>query len=139
MPKRRPFTPEFKARIVLDVLTGVQSQAEACRKHGLSPNLLGLWKATFLEQRSHGLAVWREPFSELRAPKLYNLRADPFEEGEDSSLFYDKWMADRSFLMVPAQAIVAQWLDSLKEFPVRQKPSSFSIETIVERAMPKTG
>jgi len=100
---------------------------------------VGHWKATFLEQRSHGLAVWREPFSELRAPKLYNLRADPFEEGEDSSLFYDKWMADRSFLMVPAQAIVAQWLDSLKEFPVRQKPSSFSIETIVERAMPKTG
>jgi len=48
-------------------------------------------------------------------------------------------MADRSFLMVPAQAIVAQWLDSLKEIPVRQQPSSFSIETIVERAMPKTG
>jgi len=38
--------------IVLDVLTGVQSQAEACRKHGLSPNLLGLWRTTFLE-RAH--------------------------------------------------------------------------------------
>ena len=42
MRKRRQFTPEFKARVVLDVLTGVQSQAEACRKHGLGPNLLGL-------------------------------------------------------------------------------------------------
>ena len=52
MQKRRQFTPEFKARIVLDVLSGVQSQAEACRKHGLSPNLLGLWKTTFLE-RAH--------------------------------------------------------------------------------------
>ena len=52
MQKRRQFTPEFKARIVLDVLTGVQSQAEACRKHGLSPNLLALWKTTFLE-RAH--------------------------------------------------------------------------------------
>ena len=40
MRKRRQFTPEFKAQVVLDVLTGVQSQAEACRKHGLSPNLL---------------------------------------------------------------------------------------------------
>src|SRR5678816_3161877 len=57
---------------------------------------VGHWKATFLEQRSKGLSVWREPFSEMRAPKLYNLRSDPFEEGEDSSLFYDKWMADRS-------------------------------------------
>ena len=39
--KRRQFTPEFKVRLVLDVLTGVQSQAEACRKHALGPNLLG--------------------------------------------------------------------------------------------------
>ena len=52
MRTRRQFTPEFKARVVLDILTGVQSQAEACRKHGLSPNLLALWKTTFLE-RAH--------------------------------------------------------------------------------------
>ena len=97
------------------------------------------WKATFAEQRAHGLGVWREPFSQFRVPKIYNLRSDPFEEGEDSTLFYDKWMADRSFLMVPAQAIVAKWLESLKEFPVRQKPSSFSIDEVVERSMPKTG
>lgn len=50
MRKRRQFTPEFKTRVVLDILTGVQSQAEACRKHGLSPNLLALWKSTFLER-----------------------------------------------------------------------------------------
>ena len=52
MRKRRQFTPEFKARVVLDVLTGVQSQAEACRKHGVGANLLGLWKTAFLE-RAH--------------------------------------------------------------------------------------
>ena len=52
MRKRRQFTPEFKARVVLDVLMGVQSQAEACRKHGLGANLLALWKTTFLE-RAH--------------------------------------------------------------------------------------
>ncbi len=49
MRKRRKFTPGFKAKVVLDVLTGVQSPAEACRKHAPSPNLLGLWKATALE------------------------------------------------------------------------------------------
>jgi transposase len=50
MRKRRRFTPEFKAKVVLDVLTGAQTPAEACRKHTLSPNLLGLWKSTFLER-----------------------------------------------------------------------------------------
>jgi transposase len=52
MAKRRRFTPEFKARVVLDILTGVQSQAEACRKHGLGPNLVALWKTALLE-RAH--------------------------------------------------------------------------------------
>ncbi len=52
MAKRRQFTPEFKSRVVLDILTGVQSQAEACRKHGLGANLVALWKTAFLE-RAH--------------------------------------------------------------------------------------
>jgi transposase-like protein len=50
MRKRRQFTPEFKARVVLDVLTGVQSQAEACRKHGLGAHLLALWETAFIEK-----------------------------------------------------------------------------------------
>jgi len=54
MRKRRRFTPEFKAKVVLDVLSGAQSPAEACRKHALSPNLLGLWKSALLE-RAHTL------------------------------------------------------------------------------------
>jgi len=54
MRKRRRFTPEFKSKVVLDVLTGAQSPAEACRKHALSPNLLTLWKTTLL-QRAHTL------------------------------------------------------------------------------------
>jgi transposase len=52
MQSRRHFTPEFKTRLVMDIVSGVQSQAEICRKHSLSPNLLSLWKATFLE-RAH--------------------------------------------------------------------------------------
>jgi arylsulfatase len=35
------------------------------------------WKVVFLEQRSKGLGVWREPFSVLRVPKIFNLRSDP--------------------------------------------------------------
>ena len=52
MPRRarRTFTPEFKAEVVLALLRGEQSQAELCRKHQLSPNLLPLWKQAFLDR-----------------------------------------------------------------------------------------
>jgi transposase-like protein len=39
MKKRHRFTPEFKAQVVLEVLTGAQSPAEACRRHALSCSL----------------------------------------------------------------------------------------------------
>jgi len=92
------------------------------------------WKITFLEQRSHGLDVWREPFSTLRAPKIFNLRSDPFERGDESSLFYDKWMAERAFMLVPAQGLVGQFLKTFEEFPPRQRPASFSIDQALEKA-----
>jgi arylsulfatase len=95
------------------------------------------WKATFLEQRAHGIGVWREPFSELRFPKLFNLRADPFEAG-DTSLLYDKWSADRMFMLVPAQVIVAKWLESFKQFPIRQKPASFNLDSVMQSLMPQS-
>ena len=47
---RRTFTPEFKAQVVLAVLTGTASQAEVCRKHQISPSLFALWKTTFLQR-----------------------------------------------------------------------------------------
>jgi transposase len=50
MKQRRQFAAEFKAQVGLDILTGVQSPAEVCRKHHLSPNFPGLWKAAFLER-----------------------------------------------------------------------------------------
>jgi arylsulfatase len=95
------------------------------------------WKISFSEQRSRGLNVWREPFSPLRFPKLFNLRSDPFETG-DSSMFYDKWVADRMFIMVPAQAIATMWLESFREFPIRQRPASFNLDTVMEHLMPKS-
>jgi hypothetical protein len=76
--------------------------------------------------------VWQRDFTNLRFPNLYNLRADPFERG-DESIFYQKWMADRMFVQVPAQAIAAEWLASFKEFPPRQKPASFNLDRVMER------
>ena len=36
MAKRRRFTPEFKAELVFEVLSGESSQAEVCRCHNLN-------------------------------------------------------------------------------------------------------
>jgi transposase-like protein len=51
MPRtRRTFSPRFKAQTVLDLLTGASNQAEICRKHNLSPQLLARWKTTVIDQ-----------------------------------------------------------------------------------------
>jgi len=96
---------------------------------------VGNWKATFMEQRKEGFAVWSEPFANLRLPKIFNLRSDPFERADvDADMFYSKWLADRAFLLVPAQAIVVQFLKTFDQFPPRQKPASFSVDQALEKA-----
>lgn len=96
---------------------------------------VGEWKVHFMVQHGHGFDVWKKPLEALRAPDIYNLRSDPFERAsEDATMFYGKWMADRTFLLVPAQAIVAEFLQTFKEFPPRQKPASFSIDDALEKA-----
>jgi len=95
----------------------------------------GNWKCTFMEQRAKGFKVWEEPLVAKRVPDIYNLRTDPFERAtEDADIFYAKWKADRAFLLVPAQALVAEFLKTFEEFPPRQKPASFSIDQALEKA-----
>jgi transposase len=51
MPRpRRSFPADFKAQVVLDLLSGAASQAELCRKHKLGPQLIGQWKAVVLDR-----------------------------------------------------------------------------------------
>jgi arylsulfatase len=94
------------------------------------------WKIEFMEQRAKGFAVWSDQFTSLRMPKLFNLRSDPFERGDESILYY-KWAADRMFVLVPAQAVVGKLMETFKEFPIRQKPSSFSINDVMEKLEPQ--
>ncbi|MGO4438426.1 arylsulfatase [Rhizobium sp. RAF56] len=89
------------------------------------------WKVVFKSQDHTGIGVWRQPFTDLRTPLLFNLRSDPFERG-DESMEYETWFFARAFVVVPSQAIVAQWLQSFKEFPIRQKPASFNLDAVME-------
>ena len=95
------------------------------------------WKIAFLQQYNEinpqtPLGVWQGGFTTLRAPMLYNLRADPFERGPES-IYYGDWQARRMFLFVPAQVIVGKLLESFKEFPPRAKAASFTVGDAMEK------
>jgi arylsulfatase len=90
-------------------------------------------KITFLEQQSHGLRVWQDPFKVLRAPLLTHLRMDPFERAEpEHAMGYQRWYMEHMWAIAPAGAFVGNWLQSFKEFPPRQKPGSFNLERVIE-------
>ena len=76
------------------------------------------WKLMFMEQRCPGtLRVWAEPSTTLRLPLIFNLRTDPYEHAEITSNTYYDWLFRHAYLLVPAQAIVAEFLATLQGFP----------------------
>ncbi|MFZ4677427.1 MAG: arylsulfatase [Nodosilinea sp.] len=92
----------------------------------------GNWKISFLKQPAHGFHVWVQPFEELRAPLVTNLRMDPFELAQDIGMDYTRWFLEHMFMIAPAAAGVARWLQSFREFPPRQKPGSFNLDRVME-------
>ncbi len=98
------------------------------------------WKITFLEQQAEGLKVWQEPFVPLRAPKITNLRMDPFERAEEeNAIGYQRWYLERMYMIAPSGAYVAKWLQSFRDFPPRQKPGSFNLDRVMEAVMSSSG
>jgi arylsulfatase len=97
------------------------------------------WKLIFMEQKSMGtFRVWMEPFVPLRVPLIENLRRDPYERATITSNTYYDWLLDRAYLLVPAQAYVANFLATFKEYPPRMKAASFSLDQVMEK-MTSTG
>ena len=95
------------------------------------------WKVVFAQQRAEGtLNVWSEPYTFTRMPWLFNLRTDPYERASITSNTYWDWYLDRVFLLVPAQAYVAKYLESFKEYPPRQKAATFTIDRAMEALTP---
>ncbi|MGE0649283.1 MAG: arylsulfatase [Alphaproteobacteria bacterium] len=98
------------------------------------------WKIVFMEQRAPGtLLVWGEPFTPLRVPKFFDLRADPFERADITSNTYWDWMMDHAYIAYGAQAGVAKYLESFKAFPPSQRPASFTIDQAMEKLMQTIG
>jgi len=96
----------------------------------------GDWKIVFCEQRKPGgFEVWSNPFTCLRAPKVFNLRMDPFERADIVSDQYYDWLAKNAYLLQYGTWRVAPFLQTFKEFPPSQRSASFSIDQMVESLM----
>jgi arylsulfatase A-like enzyme len=124
-----------------NLMPAFQGQGEWPRREFLywtdDGNIAGLrydrWKLVFMEQRAESFEVWEEPLVTLRTPKLFDLRADPFERADHDGIGYKTWRFERVFLLAPAQVYVKNWLKSFEEFPPRQKPGSFNLSDAMDK------
>jgi arylsulfatase len=98
----------------------------------------GDWKAVFLENRGEAFGVWREPWTELRVPLLFNLRRDPFERSQHNSNTYNDWFLDHVFVLVPMQQFAGKFLMTMKEYPPSQTAGSFNLEKIQKQIQEAT-
>jgi len=90
----------------------------------------GDWKAMFLENRAHQLQIWLEPFVELRAPYLINLRRDPFEKAIEGSNTYYDWYIDRAYILIAIQRYAFNFLSTFKDYPPSQTAGDWSLSKV---------
>ncbi|GAB3277525.1 arylsulfatase [Parahaliea aestuarii] len=94
---------------------------------------IGDWKLVFAEQRASRFDVWRDPFVPLRIPKVFHLRRDPFERADTDSNGYNNWWDHKiGPQAMKAKVAVGAFVQSLKAFPPRQRPASFTVDQILE-------
>jgi len=68
----------------------------------------------------------------MNVPLVVNLRMDPFERMPFESDMYRRWAGDKLWTLVPAQAIVGQFIQSFREFPPSQKSGSMNLDVIMD-------
>jgi hypothetical protein len=67
------------------------------------------WKLVYMEQRTKRMDIWRDPLVTLRAPKIFNLRRDPFERADTDSNNYDRWWIQRIGNVWPGAAVATEF------------------------------
>src|SRR4051794_3469111 len=119
---RRTFTPQFKAEVVLELLTGQRSAAELCRQHQLSPSLLTLWKDTYLDWLHVGFQADEQRSQEQTCiPELEQLVGRQAPELEilknAQRLLNGRLAAKREVVMSLIQEYPARLVCRLLDFP----------------------
>ena len=62
-----------------------------------------------------------------------------FERADTDSNNYNRWLIERAYLFVPAQAFVAKFLGTFGEYPMRQKPAKFNLDDVMKLMSESTG
>ena len=91
------------------------------------------WKVVYKENRGKAFGVWREPFTEVRVPLLFNLRRDPYERAQHNANVYEDWALDRVFILFGANKLAAQFIGTMKDYPPSQTPGSFNLDSVKKR------
>ena len=94
---------------------------------------IGNWKMVLMEQRAQQLKCWFEPFVKLRAPKMFNLRRDPFERADENSNTYWDWVISHAYLVYEMQAAVSEQIGDFVKSPPRQKPAAFNLDAVLRQ------
>jgi arylsulfatase len=58
---------------------------------------------------------------------------DPYERAQITSNSYWLWTTHKAYLIYGAQAIAANFVNSLRDYPPRQKPQSFNLDQIMDQ------
>jgi arylsulfatase A-like enzyme len=100
---------------------------------------MGDWKVVLMEQRAKTLQCWFEPFVKLRAPKMFNLRRDPFERADENSNTYWDFVISHAYIVYEMQNTVAKQIEAFVKFPPRQKPASFNLDAVLRQLQESSG
>jgi len=130
---------------LLDYLSG--KTKESPRKEFIYVNDIGEivaarffdWKVVYMENRAQTVALWREPFVELRAPLLFNLRRDPFEKAQHNSNTYNDWWLDRVYIITPTTEMVGKFLMTFKDYPASGTAGSFNLSKMQKQIEAASG
>jgi len=136
-----------------NLLQGLQVGATAYRVHLDGVDQSDLLKGTglskrkefyyFTETKLHGLRMddWKILFTTqdkwfngvrqvMVTPQIVNLKLDPFERFHQARGF-DEWQENRSWLLGPAAAQLGQFVQSLKDYPPRQRSFDIDIDALM--------
>ena len=92
--KRRRFTPEFKAKVVIEALNVETSQAELCRRHNITAAQLSQWKRQFIKNAASLFKPTDKP-SDAAAARIAQLeqRAERLKKAVDIHKKALDWIA----------------------------------------------
>ena len=95
MAPRRKFTPEFKAQVVLEMLSEHKSAGQLSREYGIKDSVISRWKQEFIE----------------RSPSLFGAGASSYDD-RDQRIAELERMIGRLVLELEASKKVSKYLNS---------------------------